>query len=238
MTDQTQLTTNQKHVTITVDGACLGNGKTETRAAAAGILEYRGRKRATACYIGPATNQRAEIIAAALALEALKQPCTVTLRTDSRYVSETMAGNFKRKTNLDLWERLDLAAAPHQVTFEWVRGHNGDPHQEAADRLARATAHLGDVSDLMLSETIARLDNTFSPAFQRELLIGLRYISGRCDGARHRDGVGFNRYDADYGHRLAAETDLSPLQVAASRRLLRRYEGQLNHVNPALVAML
>ena len=67
-------TAQRKQVTITTDGACLGNGQNETRAAAAAILEYQGHKRAIACYIGPSTNQRAEITAAAFALESLKEP--------------------------------------------------------------------------------------------------------------------------------------------------------------------
>ncbi len=74
---------NNKQVTITVDGACLGNGQAQTRAAAAAILNYRGHRRAVAEFIGQGTNQRAEIIAAACGLESLTQPCTVILRSDS-----------------------------------------------------------------------------------------------------------------------------------------------------------
>lgn len=147
-------TAKRKHVTITTDGACLGNGQDQTRAAAAAILEYQGHKRAIACYIGSSTNQRAEITAAAFALESLKEPCTVILRTDSRYVVETMTGKFKRRTNLDCWQRLDEAATPHEITYEWVRGHDGDPDQEAADKLARSTARLGQATELMLTETV------------------------------------------------------------------------------------
>ncbi len=111
-------TAERKQVTITTDGACLGNGQNETRAAAAAILEYQGHKRAIGCYIGPSTNQRAEITATAFALESLKEPCTVILRTDSRYVVETMTGNFKRRSNLDCWQRLDEAATTHEITYE------------------------------------------------------------------------------------------------------------------------
>ncbi len=142
-------TAERKQVTITTDGACLGNGQNETRAAAAAILEYQGHKRAIGCYIGPSTNQRAEITAAAFALESLKEPCTVILRTDSQY---------KRRTSLDCWQRLDEAATPHEVTYEWVRGHDGDPDQEAADKLARSTARLGEATELMLTETVQRLN--------------------------------------------------------------------------------
>ena len=67
----------KKLVTLTVDGACLGNGQSQSRAAAAGILNYQGHRRAVAEYIGQSTNQRAEILSAACGLEALKEPCQV-----------------------------------------------------------------------------------------------------------------------------------------------------------------
>jgi|SRR5581483_2234753 len=227
-----------KEVTLTVDGACLGNGQDQTRAAAAAILEYKGRKRAAASYIGPSTNQRAEIIAAAIALESLKEPCSVTLRSDSRYVVETMKGNFRRKTNLDCWQRLDEAAQAHQVNYIWVKGHDGDPDQEAADKLAKAVATLGDVTELMLTETIERLNNVITPALREAVTEGLRYLAGKCDGARHRDGVGFNKFDADFGHSLAAENNLSAREFAAGRKLLQRYRSQLVTYKPALAAIL
>jgi len=231
-------TAERKQVTITTDGACLGNGQNESRAAAAAILEYQGHKRAIGCYIGPSTNQRAEITAAAFALESLKEPCTVILRTDSRYVVETMTGNFKRRSNLDCWQRLDEAATTHEITYEWVRGHDGDPDQEAADKLARATARLGKATELMLTETVQRLNHTITPALRDAVIQGLRYLAGHCDGARHRDGVGFNKFDAEYGHSLAAKDALSPMQIAAGRKLLRRYSNQLAIYSPALVAIL
>ena len=155
------MTTTSKLVIITVDGACLGNGQSqlEPRAAAAAILNYHGRRRAVAEFIGQGTNQRAEVIAAALGLESLKEPCTIIIRSDSQYVVRTMKGEFKRRTNLDLWARLDRAAQPHIVTYEWVKGHNGDSEQEAADKTARATAELGRIDDVMLTELAQRLEN-------------------------------------------------------------------------------
>ncbi len=231
-------TAKRKQVTITADGACLGNGQKETRAAVAASLEYQGHKRAIACYIGPSTNQRAEITAAAFALESLKEPCTVILHTDSRYVVDTMTGKFKRRTNLDCWQRLDEAATPHETTYEWVRGHDGDPHQEAADKLARSTARLRKATELMLTETVQRLKHTITPALRDAVSQGLRYLAGHCDGARHRDGVGFNKFDAEYGHTLAAKETLNAMQIAAGRKLLRRYSNQLAIYSPALVAIL
>jgi len=228
----------RKLVIITADGACLGNGQAQTRAAAAAILNYQGHRRAVAEYIGESTNQRAEIIAVARGLETLNEPCTVIVRSDSRYAVETMTGNFKRRTNLDCWQRLDEAATTHEVTYEWVRGHEGDPDQDAADKLARSTARLGKATELMLTETVQRLKHTITPALQDAVIQGLRYLAGHCDGAHHRDGVGFNKFDAEYGHNLAAKKTLNPMQIAAGRKLLRRYANQLNAHSPALVAIL
>src|SRR6266516_7611455 len=100
--------------TLFCDGSSLGNGRVETRAAAVALLGYQGLWRAFGTYLGKATNQQAEIAAAALGLEALKEPCRVRLHTDSRYVIETMNGHYRRKTNHDWWKRLDEAASRHQ----------------------------------------------------------------------------------------------------------------------------
>lgn len=132
-----------KHVTIVCDGSSLGNGKKSSRAAAAAILEYRGQRKIFGEYLGDGTNQQAEIVAACLGLEALKEPCQVRLVTDSQYVVKTMTGQFKRKTNLDFWRRLDAAANPHKITWSWTRGHAGHPIQEKCDEAARTIAAEG-----------------------------------------------------------------------------------------------
>ena len=143
-----------KEVTIICDGSSLGNGQEVTRAAAVAILGYRGVWRAVGSYLGKATNQQAEIAAAALGLEALKEPCRVRLITDSRYVVETMQGRFRRKSNQEWWERLDRAARPHTIEWEWTRGHAGQKVQETADRAARRIAALGRVDENVLREAI------------------------------------------------------------------------------------
>src|SRR5947207_9875608 len=102
-----------KLVTIFCDGSSLGNGSEATRAAAVALLGFKGLWRAFGTYLGKATNQQAEIAAAALGLEALKEPCRVSLHTDSRYVIETMKGNFRRKANHDWWKRLDEIGRAH-----------------------------------------------------------------------------------------------------------------------------
>jgi len=145
-----------KEVTVFCDGSSLGNGREEMRAAAVALLGYRGLWKAVGSYIGSATNQQAEIIAAALALEALREPCNVHLHSDSRYVIETMSGRFRRKTNHEWWERLDRAANRHQIKWEWAEGHAGHIIQEAADKAARRIAKLGRVDEAVLREAADR----------------------------------------------------------------------------------
>ena len=79
-------TKTRKAVTIVCDGSSLGNGQVSTRAAAVALLGYQGVWRAVGAYLGQATNQQAEVAAAALGLESLLEPCGVHLFTDSRYV--------------------------------------------------------------------------------------------------------------------------------------------------------
>jgi ribonuclease HI len=148
------LSPSLKSVTIFCDGSSLGNGQGVTRAAAAALLGYRGIWRAFGLYLGSATNQQAEVAAAALGLEALSEPCRVRLVTDSRYVVETMSGRFRRKTNLEWWARLDKAAHKHEVAWEWAKGHAGHPVQEAVDRAARRIATLGRVDESVLREAV------------------------------------------------------------------------------------
>lgn len=141
-----------KQVAIYCDGSSLGNGQVASRAAAVALLGYKGHWRAFGEYLGVATNQQAEIAAAAVGLESLKQPCEVKLFSDSRYVVETMNGRYRRKTNLPWWERLDKAAAAHKVRWEWLRGHAGHVLQEAADSGARRIAAAGHVEEAILRD--------------------------------------------------------------------------------------
>jgi ribonuclease HI len=97
------------------------------------------------------TNNRMELMAAIAALEALDRPAAITIVTDSAYVKDGITGwifGWKRRgwktadnkpvKNVELWQRLDVAVARHQVTWEWVKGHAGHPENERADELARA----------------------------------------------------------------------------------------------------
>lgn len=97
------------------------------------------------------TNNRMELLAAISALEALTRPTELTIVTDSAYVkngiTEWVSG-WKRKNwrtaggspvkNVELWQRLEAAAARHQVTWRWIKGHAGHAENERADALARA----------------------------------------------------------------------------------------------------
>ncbi len=96
------------------------------------------------------TNNQMELLAAISALEALEKPSKITVVTDSAYVKNGVTGwifgwkrngwrtsNKKPVKNVELWQRLDKAAARHTVTWEWVKGHAGHPENERADELAR-----------------------------------------------------------------------------------------------------
>jgi ribonuclease HI len=146
-----------KQVTIVCDGSSLGNGKENARAGAVAIIGFRGYWKGFGEFLGRATNQQAEIAAAALGLEKLTEPCDVTLLTDSRYVVETMSSGWKRKANHDWWARLDNAASPHRVKFVWVKGHAGHNVQEIADKAARAIAASGKVDSKALEEAVANI---------------------------------------------------------------------------------
>ena len=146
------VTHHLKEVVIFCDGSSLGNGRETTRAAAAALLRYRETWRAFGEYLGQATNQQAEIVAAAVGLEKLTEPCRVRVMSDSRYVVETMSGRFRRKSNHEWWERLDRAAAPHEIDWRWIKGHAGHAAQEAVDTAARRIAALGSADETLLRE--------------------------------------------------------------------------------------
>ena len=152
-----QPTSALKQVAIFCDGSSLGNGQHASRAAAVALLGYKGHWRAVGEYLGTATNQQAEIAAAAVGLESLKQPCQVHVFTDSRYVVETMSGRFRKKANLPWWERLDRAASAHKVRWEWTRGHAGHILQEAADNAARRIAAAGRVEESILRDAVDKV---------------------------------------------------------------------------------
>ena len=150
-----------KEVVIYCDGSSLGNGQEASRAAAVALLGFRGTWRAFGEYLGRATNQQAEIAAAAVGLEKLTEPCRVSLFSDSRYVVETMSGRFRRKSNHEWWTRLDKAAQPHEINWEWIKGHAGHVAQEAVDHAARRIAAAGRADRELLKEAAAAVAEDF-----------------------------------------------------------------------------
>src|ERR1044071_7501938 len=105
-----------KEVLLVCDGCSLGNAEYQagvSRAAAAAILEYKGKRKIFGEYLGNGSNQQAEIVAACIGLESLREPCRVTVVSDSQYVVKTMNGEFRKKANLEFWERLDRAVDRH-----------------------------------------------------------------------------------------------------------------------------
>jgi len=134
-------------VVIHTDGACSGNPGPGGWGA---ILRYNGHEKELKGGEPVTTNNRMELTAAIMALEALKRATTVELHTDSQYVKDGISkwihgwkrngwktADRKPVKNVELWQRLDLALQRHQVNWHWVRGHAGHDDNERADELAR-----------------------------------------------------------------------------------------------------
>ena len=140
-----------KHVDIYTDGACRGN---PGRGGWGAVLVFRGIEKELSGGDPMTTNNRMELTAAIEALRALKEPCEVTLTSDSKYlvdaVTKGWAESWRAKgwrkadhspaLNPDLWEVLLSELARHEVSFVWVKGHDGHPYNERCDRLATAYA--------------------------------------------------------------------------------------------------
>ncbi len=137
-----------KAVTIYTDGACSGNPGPGGWGA---VLEYNGRRRELSGGEKETTNNRMELLAAISALSALKEPCAVTLYTDSQYFSnainlgwlrEWKRRGWRRKDgalkNPDLWQQLDALLETHRVKVEWVKGHAENEGNNRCDELAVA----------------------------------------------------------------------------------------------------
>jgi len=146
-----------KEITLVCDGCSLGNSNYqagESRAAAVAILEFKGKRKIFGEYLGNASNQQAEIVAACVGLEQLKESCLVTVISDSQYVVKTMSGEFRKKANFDFWERLNKASQKHKVTWTWTRGHAGHDIQERCDRAAKVIALAGNVDQTELNKIL------------------------------------------------------------------------------------
>lgn len=153
------------HVTIYTDGAARGNP--DGPGGYGTVLQYRDpsgtlHERELSAGYKKTTNNRMELMAAIVGLEALNRPCTVDLYSDSKYLTDAFNQHWidgwvkrgwkkadkKPVKNIELWQRLLQAKTPHQVQFHWVKGHDGHPENERCDRLA-TTAADGDQSQLL-----------------------------------------------------------------------------------------
>lgn len=139
-----------KEVKIYTDGACRGN---PGRGGWGAILVYGPHERELSGGERETTNNRMELTAAIRGLEALRESCSVTLFSDSRYLvdafNEGWVEGWRKKgwrrgrdelKNPDLWERLYELVGQHKVKFEWVKGHNGHDYNERCDALATSFA--------------------------------------------------------------------------------------------------
>ncbi len=139
-----------KQVDIFTDGSCLGN---PGGGGYASILRYKQHEKIFSQGYRLTTNNRMELMASIVALQALKSPCTVTLFTDSQYVRQGItqwAVHWKKRgwktierkdvKNIDLWKALDTEIKKHQINWQWVKGHAGHPENTRCDKLARLAA--------------------------------------------------------------------------------------------------
>lgn len=134
-----------KQVTIFCDGSSLGNPGPGGYGV---ILRYGNREKELTGGDLMTTNNRMELMAVIEGLKALKEPCDVTIYSDSSYVvngiNEWLEGwvkrNFKKVKNPELWQSYIEVAKPHKIKAIWVKGHNGHPENERCDELARTTA--------------------------------------------------------------------------------------------------
>jgi ribonuclease HI len=139
---------DRRPVTIATDGACKGNPGPGGWGA---ILIAGDHRREISGAEPNTTNNRMELMAAIAALRMLKRPARVTLLTDSVYLRDGISkwihgwqrngwrtADRKPVKNADLWQSLIEAAQPHDVDWQWVKGHAGHPLNERADELANA----------------------------------------------------------------------------------------------------
>ena len=146
-------TTAKKQVEIFTDGACSGNPGPGGWGA---ILRHKKTQKELSGYAPETTNNRMELTAVVEALRGLKEPCLVTLYTDSRYLKDGITSWIQKwkkngwKTaskepvkNKDLWEVLDEVVRKHQIEWKWVKGHDGHPENERCDELARNAIRRG-----------------------------------------------------------------------------------------------
>ena len=151
------MTATREPVEIFTDGACSGNPGPGGWGA---VLRYQGVEKELQGGEAETTNNRMEMLAAISALEAMKRPVRAVIHTDSIYLRDGITkwihawkqrgwktASKKPVKNVDLWQRLEKAMAPHEVEWRWVKGHAGHPENERADALARGGIPVGGASE-------------------------------------------------------------------------------------------
>ncbi len=140
-----------KEILIYTDGAAKGN----PGAGGYGVLLVHGEhQKELSGSFDCTTNNRMELLAAITGLESLQEPCRVIVHSDSRYLVDAMTQGWlerwrakgwmrtpkERVKNVDLWKRLTQAVSPHEIDWQWVRGHDGHEENERCDTLASEAA--------------------------------------------------------------------------------------------------
>lgn len=155
-----------REVNLYTDGACSGNpGKGGYGA----ILTFNGHEKVMSEGFLLTTNNRMELLAAIVGLEALKEPCKVTLYSDSKYLVDAIKNGWvyswkkkgwkksdgKKALNPDLWERILSQLKIHEVELIWIKGHAGHEYNERCDRLAVEAYNSGNlIHDEIYESTI------------------------------------------------------------------------------------
>jgi ribonuclease HI len=146
-----------KQITVYTDGGCINNPGPGGYGV---VLVYNSHRKELSGGFQRTTNNRMEIFAAIAGLETLKEPCRVTIVSDSQYLvyavqkgwarkwkaNRWMRNNKEKAINPDLWERLLKLCEIHDARFEWIRGHAGHPENERCDELAKAAARKSDLA--------------------------------------------------------------------------------------------
>lgn len=131
---------------IYTDGGCAVNPGGSGACAAVITDTVTGEVTELAKGYRSTTNNRMEISAVIMALEHIPTHASAELHSDSQYVLNTMAGSWQKKTNLDLWDKLDTASEGKDISLLWVRGHNGEPLNERCDELCTIYMHEEDLT--------------------------------------------------------------------------------------------
>ncbi|QFU22611.1 ribonuclease HI [Shewanella eurypsychrophilus] len=146
-----------KPLSIFTDGSCLGNPGPGGYGV---VMKYKSQVKEISDGFALTTNNRMELLAPIIALEALKVPCKIVLTSDSQYMRQGitqwihgwkkrgwLTSNKEPVKNVDLWKRLDAATGTHEIEWKWVKGHAGHIENERCDVLARKAAEARPVQE-------------------------------------------------------------------------------------------